>query len=256
MRLTRFGHPVLAAAAIVALVIPAVAAGGQKETETVNKTIALPAHGTLRLKTFSGAVHITPASGNDIVMKAVRSAKREQLDHIKLDIQTSGDTVTINANTRDDGWDDHKDNVVETTFDLQVPASAMLDINGFSSDLDIRGISGDQTIETFSGDITIDTAKGAIKAKTFSGRIDVNLAAAGDSPVLSAQTFSGRIKARLASNAKGQVNFDTFSGQFDSELPLTIHTMGHRKTSGDLPGGAGGSTLKFHTFSGDVQVMK
>ncbi len=256
MRLTRIGHPVFAAAAILALSIPAAASAGQNETETVNKTIALPAHGTLRLKTFSGGVHITPASGNDIVMKAVRSAKREQLDHIKLDIQTSGDTVTINANKRDTGWDDHKDNVVETTFDLQVPASAMLDVNGFSSDLDIRGITGDQTLETFSGDITIASAKGSVKAKTFSGRIDVDLASAGDSPALSAQTFSGRIQARLASNAKGQVSFDSFSGQFDSEIPLTVRTMGRRKTSGDLPGGSGGSTLNFHTFSGDVKVTK
>ena len=188
MRLTRFGHPVVVAAAILALWIPAEAAA-QKETETVNRTVPLPSHGTLRLKNFSGNVHLTPASGNDVVIKAVRVARREQLDHIKLEIDTTGQTVSIDANKRDADWRDHNDNVVETTFDIQVPAAAMLDVYGFSSDLDIRGITGDQKLETFSGSITVEGAKGAMELKTFSGRIDVNLIGAGTSPSLSAGNF-------------------------------------------------------------------
>jgi DUF4097 and DUF4098 domain-containing protein YvlB len=255
MRLTRFGHQVVLAAAVLTLGIPAEAAA-QKETETVNRTVPLPSRGTLKLKNFSGNIHLTPASGNDIVIKAVRVARREQLDHIKLEIDTSGSTVTIDANKRDAEWRDHNDNVVETTFDIQVPAAAMLDVYGFSSDVDIRGITGDQKVETFSGDITVDGAKGAIETKTFSGRIDVNLTGAGASPSLTAETFSGRIQARLSESAKGEVSFDSFSGEFNSDIPLTIRSVGRRRTSGTLPGGSGGSTLKFHTFSGDVRVTK
>lgn len=254
MRLTRFGHPVAIAAAIFALWIPAKAAA-QKETETVNRTVPLPSHGTLKIKNFSGNVHLTPAGANDVVIKAVRVARREQLDHIKLEIDTSGQTVTIDANVRDAGWRDQNDNVVETTFDIQVPAAAMLDVYGFSSDLDIRGIAGDQKLETFSGDIAVEGAKGAMDLKTFSGRIDVNLTGAGSSPALSAETFSGRIQARLAENAKGQVSFDSFSGEFNSEIPLTVRSIGRHRTSGDLAGGSG-NTLRFHTFSGDVRVTK
>jgi DUF4097 and DUF4098 domain-containing protein YvlB len=255
MRLTRFGHRVVLAAAVLTLGIPAEAAA-QKETETVNRTVPLPSRGTLTLKNFSGNIHLTPASGNDVVIKAVRVARREQLDHIKLEIDTSGSTVTIDANKRDADWRDHNDNVVETTFDIQVPAAAMLDVYGFSSDVDIRGLTGDQKVETFSGDITVEGAKGAIEAKTFSGRIDVNLTGAGASPSLSAETFSGRIQARLAENARGEVSFDSFSGEFNSDIPLTIRSVGRRRTSGTLPGGSGGSTLRFHTFSGDVHVIK
>jgi DUF4097 and DUF4098 domain-containing protein YvlB len=255
MRLTRFGHPAVVAATILAVWIPAEAAA-QKETETVDKTVSLPSHGTLRIKNFSGDVRLTPASGNDVVIKAVRRARREQLDHIKLEIETGGSTVTIDANKRDAGWRDHDDNVVETTFDIQVPATAMLDVYGFSSDLNVRGVTGDQKLETFSGDITVDGAKGSMDLKTFSGRIDVNLTGAGAAPSLSAETFSGRIQARLADNAKGEVSFDSFSGDFNSDIPLTIRSVGRRRTSGTLPGGSGGSTLRFHTFSGDVKVTK
>ena len=256
MRLTEFGRMTVLAATLVA--VPAAAMAAQKETETVDRTVRLPDNGTLKLKNFSGDVHITGTSGRDVVIKAVRRADRERLDHIKLDITTSGSTVTIQANKRDSDWErgHHDDNIVETSFEIQVPASAALDIYGFSSDLDISGVNGDQKLETFSGDITVAGAKAAIHAHSFSGGIEIDATGAGASPDLSAETFSGRIRAKLADNAKGSVSFDSFSGSFDSDVPLMLHSSNRRRLSADLPGGSGGGNLKFHTFSGSVRVIK
>jgi DUF4097 and DUF4098 domain-containing protein YvlB len=253
MRMTGLGRSVVLSAAVLA--IPALAAA-QTETETVNRTVSLGDHGTLVLKNFSGDITITAAGGRDVVIKATRTARREQLDHIKLDISSSGSTVTINANKRDAGWGDHDDNVVKTAFDIQLPASTHLDVDAFSSDVTITGVTADQKLHTFSGDITVSGGQGALDAKTFSGGIDVDVTAAGASPDVRAETFSGGIRAKLASNAKGSVSFDSFSGSFESALPLTVHSMSRRKMSGDLPGGSEGRTLNFHTFSGDVHILK
>jgi DUF4097 and DUF4098 domain-containing protein YvlB len=251
--MTRFGRLALIMATLVA--IP-VAAAAQKETETVDRTIPLPSNGMLRLRNFSGDVHITGTSGRDVVIKAERRAKRAQLDHIKLDIQTSGSTVSIDANKRDADWDHHDDNVVETSFEIQVPASAKLDVHAFSSDLDVSGVTGEQTLETFSGGITVTGAKDAVEAKAFSGDIEIDATGAGASPDVSAQTFSGRIRTRLAENARGQLRFDSFSGAFDSDIPLTLRSSSRKGVSAELPGGASGATLKFHTFSGSLRVVK
>jgi DUF4097 and DUF4098 domain-containing protein YvlB len=256
MRLTEIGRMTVLAAALVA--VPVAATAAQKETETIDRTVRLPDKGTLKLKNFSGAIHITGTNGRDVVVKAVRRADRERLDHIKLDIQTTGSTVTIQANKRDADWEDrrHDDNVVETSFEIQVPTSADLDVNAFSSDLDISGVTGDEKLETFSGAITVAGAKGAIRAHSFSGNIEIDATGTGTSPALSADTFSGQIRARLAGNAKGSVSFDSFSGSFDSEVPLLLHSSNRRRLSADLPGGSGGGTLHFHTFSGSVKVTK
>lgn len=255
MRLTGFGRFAVAATVVSALTIPA-AAWAQKQTENVDRTVAFPSGGTLVLKNFSGDVHITGTGGRDVVIKATRRAEREQLDHIKLDISTSGSTVTINANKRDADWEDHKDNVVETTFEIQLPSAAMLDVDVFSSDLDIKGITGSQKLNTFSGEIVVAGAKGALRAKTFSAGISLDATGAGSSPEISAETFSGGIKTRLAAEAKGEVSFNTFSGNFDSDIPLTVRSMGKKKVSGTLAGGSGNETLHFKTFSGDVKVTK
>ena len=249
---------VLAAGVIAA---PAVLAA-QRETETVNRTVPLPDKGTVRLKNFSGPVRITAGTGRDVVIKAVRRATRERLDRIKLEITTSGSTVEIEANKRPDG-DQNRDrnrgdddnNVVETEFDIQVPASAELDVKVFESKVTVSGVTGGQRLETFSSDIVVTGARAAIDLKTFSGAIEVDVTGAGATPDLSAETFSGDIRARIADGAKGSVRFSTFSGNFDSDLPLSVRSSGGRGVRGDLPGGSG-PTLRFHTFSGDVRVTK
>jgi DUF4097 and DUF4098 domain-containing protein YvlB len=228
-------NPGFTAVAVLALAASTVARA-QEETEHVDRTLAFPSGGTLQLHNFSGDVHITGTTGNDLVIKAVRRAKRDRLEHIALDIQTSGSTVTIDANKRDPGWQHDNNNVVETSFEIEVPASAKLDVDVFCSNLDIKGVTGAERLKTFSGHMTVDAA------------------AAGAAPRLTAETFSGGIRVRLADSAKGDVYFKSFSGRFDTELPLTVHSAGHNRVSGAQPGSD--STLRFTTFSGDVHLTK
>jgi DUF4097 and DUF4098 domain-containing protein YvlB len=239
MRLTSFERHALVAIAAVAFAVTT-SARALEQTENFDKTVPFPSGGTLEVNNFSGVVHITGGTGKDVVIKAVRRADREKLDHIKLDVQTSGSRVVIEANKRDSGWDDHKDNVVETDFEIQVPASARVKLHAFSSDLDVKGVSGQLDLYAFSGDIELDAA------------------AAGQAPSLSAETFSGNITVRLADSAKGNVNFNSFSGRFTTDVPVSLTSSGGRRRStvtGALPAGTG-SPLNFKTFSGDVRIRK
>ena len=204
---------------------------GPKETEQVDRTIQVPANGTLRLKNFSGNVRIVATSGRDVVMKATRRATRERLDRIKLDISTSGSTVTIEANKQDERDRDRNNNVVDTTFELQVPASVDLDVQVFSSDVTVEGMTGDQKIHSFSGEIEVLNPRGAIDAETFSADITVT----------------------VSRDARGNVAFDTFSGEVDTTLPISSTSWRKRSIEGTLPGGSG-PRMKFHTFSGDLKI--
>ena len=204
---------------------------GPKETEQVDRTIPISANGTLRLKNFSGRVRIVAGSGRDIVMKATRRASRERLDRIKLDVSTSGSTVTIEANKQDERNRDRNNNVVDTTFELQVPASIDLDVEVFSSDVLVDGVTGDQKIHTFSGEIEVLNARGPIDA----------------------ETFSSDIRVTVARDARGSVSFSTFSGEVDTRLPISSTSWRKRNIEGTLPGGAG-PRMKFQTFSGDLKI--
>jgi DUF4097 and DUF4098 domain-containing protein YvlB len=208
---------------------------GPRETETVDRTVALPAGGTVRLKTFSGRVKITGTSGDQVVIHAVRRASRERLNDIKLEVTTTGSTVEIDANHR--LVERRNDNVVDTDFDIQLPARARLDIKTFSAPVTIVGVNGSQNIDGFSSDITIES-------REFGEGNDIDI-----------NTFSGDVRLQLPANARGNIDFNSFSGRFESDLPVTLNNSSRRNFRGSLNGGGSGD-FRLKTFSGDVRILR
>ena len=222
--------PALLTVAFCVALVPA-AAAEQRETETVDRTYPMGPGGELRLNNFSGKIVITGSNRGNVAIHAVRRATRERLENIHLDIQANGSQIRIEANKRDDSWDRHNDNVVETDFEIEVPQDADLDVNAFSSEIRIGNVHGRQKVHTFSGAVDLRDAVGPIDVETFSGDIDVD----------------------LAPNASGRVDFDTFSGDLTSAIPIAYRSGNRRGARGEI-GSGGTNTLKFHTFSGDVHI--
>jgi DUF4097 and DUF4098 domain-containing protein YvlB len=254
-------RPALAAALVIGfLSAPTPAAGATqtsegKETERVDRTIPFAPGGTLRLKNFSGEIRITGTTEGQVVIAAVRRATRERLDAIKLDIQASGSEITIDANRREGWWKNQNNNVVDTGFDIKVPADTRLDVDAFSSEVRVAGVHGRQKIHTFSGEIEVRGATGPLDLETFSGGVELALTDAGASSDLNVKTFSGDITAEMPENASGMLRFNSFSGGLKSDLPMTLESGGRRNIRARLNNG-GGSDIHFKTFSGDVRITK
>jgi len=225
--------PFLAAFAVLALSVPAVHAD---ETETVTRTVALNPGGTLDLKTFSGRVVITPTDGNQVTVNAVRHGSRHQLDRVRLDVTSSGSTVYVDANHHDHSW--WGDNVVETELDVRVPRRTNLRMTSFSAPIEVDGI---------------DAAD--VHARTFSGKVDLRFDTWQPHQQIDIKTFSGRVALRVPDSAAGHIDFNSFSGRLDSDIPLTLHSTSRRNLSAEL-GGAGDGSLRVHTFSGGVKIQR
>jgi DUF4097 and DUF4098 domain-containing protein YvlB len=240
-------------AAGLATVLAAPAAAQPKETERVDRTIPFASGGSLVIKNFSGDIRITGSGSDQVVVKAVRTATRDRLDRIKLDIRADGSTLRIDANRRDRSYDNDKENVVKTDFEISVPVQTAIDLDAFSSNVTIEGVEGTQKLHTFSGRISVRNGTGPFTLNSFSGSIDLDLAAAA--PEIDAETFSGDIDARVPGDAGGDVRFNTFSGDLSSDLPLTLRSGSKKRFSGTL-NSRGGNELRFKTFSGDVRIRQ
>ncbi|MEP6782200.1 MAG: DUF4097 family beta strand repeat-containing protein [Acidobacteriota bacterium] len=228
-------------ALLMALVLAAPASAqrddrsGPKDTETIDKTMPMPAGGTLRLKTFSGRVKITGGSGDQLIVHAVRRATRDRLNDIKLEITQTGSNIEVDANHQ--LVERRNDNVVETDFEIQVPAKTRIDVKTFSAPVTVIGVSASQHIDGFSSDVTIESTE------------------FGDGNDLDINTFSGNVRLRLPQNAKGNIDFNSFSGSFESDLPVTLNTSSRRNFRGALNGGGAGD-FRLKTFSGDVTIRR
>jgi DUF4097 and DUF4098 domain-containing protein YvlB len=255
--------PVLTFVFLVALAAPATAQRdrdrdqdrdrGPRETETVDRTLSLAPGGTVRLKTFSGRVTITGSGGDQVVVKAVRRASRQRLDDIKLEITQTGNVVEIDANHR--LVERRNDNVVETDFDIQVPSQVKLDLRTFSAPVAVTNVAGDLAVDGFSSEVRLTEVSGPVRVKTFSGGVNVEARSWSDGDDVNVSTFSGDVTLRLPDSARGDVTFDTFSGHFNSDLPVTLTSSSRRNFRGALNGG-GNTDLRLKTFSGDVSIRR
>ena len=240
------------AVALMLFVLPALVAA--QETERVHKVVPLGPGGTVSLHNFSGHVRVVGADVNEVTIDAVRVASRDRLDHIKLDVETSGSTVTIQANKKDPGWNVDHDSVVRTDFDITMPRQARLEAKVFSSDVRVSGVSGEQKIESFSGDVQIEDGPGRLKARTFSGDIDAGIAAGA--PALDLESFSGDIALKVPAGANAALEFDSFSGKLTSGVPLTVTEQRKGHLRGALGSGDGQNLVHLKTFSGDVKIVR
>jgi DUF4097 and DUF4098 domain-containing protein YvlB len=226
---------------------------GPRETETFDRTLSLAPGGTVRLKTFSGRVTITGSGGSQVVIHATRRATAERLRDIKLEVRQEGNTIEIDANHQ--LVERRNNNVVETDFDVQLPQQTRLDLRTFSAPVSVTGVRGDLTVDGFSSEIRLTDVGGPTRVKTFSGDVDVEARGWTDGDDLNVNTFSGGVTLRLPDSARGSIDFDTFSGSFNSDLPVTLSSSSRRNFRGMLNGG-GNADFRLKTFSGDVSIRR
>jgi hypothetical protein len=218
---------------VAALVSPALAQSRQEEV--FDRTLTVEPGSTLRLRTFSGRVHIRGTAGTQVVIHAVRRATAERLRDIQIAVTQNGGTVDINANHQ--VVERRNDNVVETDFEITVPASMRLEVNSFSAPIEVEGVQGSHRLKTFSADIGLTSAE-------WRERDGLDL-----------DSFSGDIRLRLPDSARGSVSFDSFSGRFQSDLPVTLQSSSKRTFRGELNGG-GAASFRVKTFSGSASILR
>jgi len=230
--------------------------GAAAEVDHVTRTVALAPGGTLRVNNFSGRVTITGTDRKDATVDAVRRGSRDKLNRISLDIHTEGSTLVINANRRDRSWWSRHNGVVDTDLDIKVPRNTNLDVDVFSAAVTVDGVEGRHKLHGFSSRVRLNDVTGPIRVHTFSGSVDVGAKEWVADQVIDVDTFSGNVALRLPETARGTVNFNSFSGRLNSDIPLTLRSTQRRSVRAELGGSPSGGTLRLKTFSGSVKIAR
>ena len=214
------------------------AAAQQKETETVDRTIAFSRGGTLKLKNFSGDVRVTGTSGNDVVIHAVRTATRDRLDNIKLDIQVNGSTITSKPTARSPAG------TRRTTTSSRRASRSRSRRRPTWTCRSSPAISSCATRPATS----TRTPSAATSISTCRGRAPL--------PTLKAETFSGDIKARVPAGQQRPGRVQHASAAICAAICRSCCTANRAATSTRTSAAAGGAKLEFKTFSGDLRLVK
>jgi len=148
--------------------------------------------------------------------------------------------------------------------------SGNVQARGVAGDVRARSVSGDVDLDQVSGDVTLSSVSGhgfvtssksrAVRMETVSG--DLSYAGAFDAAgTYDFRSHSANIELHLPTDAGALLSIDTFSGDVQTDFPLTIQPRSdeargpeHHHIETTL--GHGGAHVTVSTFSGDVEIRR
>lgn len=128
-----------------------------------------------------------------------------------------------------------------------------------SGRLDLNGIEGDIEGESVSGRVWMTRANArSVRAETVSGSIGYSgtFDPAGNYVF---KSHSGRLTMGLPAGAGATVSLETFSGNVDSDFPVTLEsgtTRSGHESKFEFRIGNGRSRIVAETFSGDIRIQR
>jgi DUF4097 and DUF4098 domain-containing protein YvlB len=176
-------------------------------------------HGALRAQSISGAV---VASGSTNVESARSISGDVELSGSAPEARLAASTVSGTVRARD------------------VKARSV-SVSAISGNVEIATVEAERLeAKTVSGDVIF------VGAIARNGRYELN-------------THSGNARLTLTGASGFELNANTFSGNIQSDLPVTVNDIRSRRGSGQSTRavvGDGGATLTVSTFSGDVVIRR
>jgi hypothetical protein len=146
--------------------------------------------------------------------------------------------------------------------------SGNVQARGIDGDVRARSVSGDVDLDDVTGDITLSTISGhgyvtngharVVRLETVSGDLSYGgpLDATG---TYDFRAHSGNITLQLPGDVGALLSMDTFSGDIQTDFPLTISPNtdnGPPRHHVDTTLGRGGAHVTLSTFSGDIELRR
>ena len=126
-----------------------------------------------------------------------------------------------------------------------------------SGEIDLDGVTGDVDVQSTSGSITMDRAQSkVVQAETVSGEVTYD-GTIDPSGRYEFNSHSGEIRLVLPANVGARLGVETFSGEIDSDFPLTLDPDRRgrdRPMRMEFTLGGGGARITAQTFSGSITL--
>jgi len=240
---------------------------------SVQRTIDFEGPTSLDIRTRNGSVTIRTDPGVvDIEVQAslrasgsTMEAARGRVDAMGVDIRTEpGGIVTITPSVPG-SWKSGD----AVSFDIVLPAVAMVNIETSNGSVTIDGTTSMSKIRTSngrvratdcSGGLDIDTSNGSVKVLGQEGPLTVSSSngkltigfADGASDPFDVHTSNGSIRIEVTSNWAGLISASTSNGRVT--LRDASDAVDRRGRSADFELGAGGAVSKAKSSNGSIEV--
>jgi hypothetical protein len=213
----------------------------------------------IAIRGISGTIHAEPASGNEVEVVAVKTARRSDPNDVRIEVIEHADGVTVCAvypGTRSDDCSSSDDAVrrnidVQVEFDVRVPAGVAFLGSTVNGDVEVEGALTKVDVNTVNGDIVLEAA-GETRANTVNGSIDAEISAQTLTGPVELNTVNGGIELDLPDGVDADLTASWVNGSFASDLPFQMQSRRDRRATGLF--GAGGPRIEVGTVNGSIEI--
>ncbi len=149
----------------------------------------------------------------------------------------------------------------------------LVTLSSVQGSVTLRGARGRIEVHSVNQDVRVSNTTGEIKAESVNGEIEldkvdattldagtVNGDVAYDGPIhdggrYSLSSHNGDITIAMAPTANASVAVSTFSGEFESDFPVTL-TQGGRGKRFNFTVGKGGAQVQLESFQGTIRLVR
>ncbi len=226
----------------------------------------LAAGKTVEIKGINGDVEAAPASGGEVEVTAVRTARRDDPESVEIKVVEHAGGVTICA-LYPSGWRgpnecapgsggkmDSRNSDVQVHFSVRVPRGVTFAGRTVNGSIDAQDLDGPVDVSTVNGGIEA-TSRGVVRAETVNGSIRAAMGDGAWTGPLAFTTVNGSITVELPEGTNADVRGSVVNGDITTDFPLTITgKWGPRSMKGTI--GSGGRQLELETVNGAIKLRK
>jgi hypothetical protein len=220
---------------------------------------------TLRIMNVNGSIRATGASGNDVVVSAVRKSKKSDPATVEIRVDQDADGTTICAvwpsqggsgcgGTSHNHSHNNDNNDVSVDFTVEVPAGVLFNGETVNGSVAATGLTANAEVSTVNGDASLST-KGTGSAETVNGNVSITMGSSAWTGELEAKTINGSVTVEMPKPTNLEVVANTQNGSITSDFPLMIQgKMSPRSIRGTI--GNGGPKLDLSTVNGEIRLKQ
>jgi len=193
--------------------------------DNIDRTFEVSPGGQLRVDSDLGSIEVRTAAANRVDVRIVRSANTrdaaraaELLKDVDIQMDQSGNTVTVRAKVPNSGWWNRNRNV-RLEFQITVPTQFNVDLSTSGGRITVTDLEGKASSRTSGGGLHFGHIRGPVFGRTSGGGIEL-LSCTGQADV---ETSGGGIEIGdvdgdvLASTSGGPIKIERARGRVKAE---------------------------------------
>jgi hypothetical protein len=233
-----------------------------KAQDTWTRSYTLPAGGRIEIINVNGRIEAQQASGNQIEVTGVRTAKamtderaKELLDQVEIREEVGDARVRIEVRApRRSGMSGH-----EVKWTIRVPQGVHVDFKTTNGGVTLDGLKGGEVrAQTVNGGVTGSRLVSSnIEASAVNGGVRMELASAlPPEGRIDLDTVNGGVTLRLPETSRATINMRAVNGGVEvNDLDVAVQgEKSRRRIEGTLNGG--GAHVNLSTTNGGVRLSR